>query len=62
MLFAYGLFLGLFLGGFLSYMFADGIITKTVAEFKKLEGGAVEEAKKVQGVAGKFVSDLKKDL
>ncbi len=62
MLFVYGLLAGAVSGGFLAYMFADSIVTKTVAEFKKLEGGVRAEVSQLTGAAGSFVSDVKKDL
>jgi hypothetical protein len=60
--FVYGIVLGVFLGGFLAYMFADAIITKTVAEFKKLETGAVAEFKHAESAVSNLIGGTKKDI
>ena len=62
MYFVYGLGVGLFLGGFLAYQFADSLIAKTVAEYKKLEAAAAAAENQVQGSVARFVADVKKDL
>ncbi len=66
MLFVYGLLAGFVSGGFLAYMFADSIVTKTVAEFKRIEGAAAEEflrlKSKVTTGTSNVYADVKKDL
>lgn len=57
-----GLTLGLVAGSVLSYLYAQSIVTKTIATYKRVEAAAAAEMQQLQATASKFVSDVKKDL
>ena len=56
--FAAGAGIGLFAGGFLAYKYADKLVAKAVAEFRKAEAAANAGYVKLGQVAGTIKKEL----